>query len=123
MQSNPPTLNANLVMLGVADLDAALPFYTDGLGLALMQRHGGLAFLTAGAITLVLSAELRRAVPGGAPRDVELVFSVSSVRETYDALRERGIVFRNEPHEIGGGSHVANFTDHDGHLLSLYGPP
>ncbi len=110
-------------MLGVAGLDAALPFYTGTLGLALQQRHGGLAFLSAGALTLVLSEELRKAVPGGAPRDVEIVFSVSSVAATHAALRERGVTFRTGPREIGGGYHVANFTDRDGHLLSLYGPP
>jgi catechol 2,3-dioxygenase-like lactoylglutathione lyase family enzyme len=123
MQSTPPALNANILMLGVADLDAALPFYTEGLGLAVLQRHGGLAFLAAGALTLVLSADLRRAVPGGGPRDVEVVFSVPSVAAAHAALVARGVTFRNEPHEIGGGSHVANFADRDGHVLSLYGPP
>lgn len=122
MHSNPPALDANILMLGVADLDAALPFYTGALGLALSHRHGGLAFLSAGALTLVLSEELRKAVPGGAPRDVELVFSVPSVAAAHRALVERGVAFRSEPREIGGGNHVANFSDRDGHVLSLFGP-
>jgi catechol 2,3-dioxygenase-like lactoylglutathione lyase family enzyme len=123
MLSTPPALDADTLVLGVANLEAALQFYTGTLGLRLLQRHGGLAFVAAGALTLVLSEELRRAVPGGAPRDVEVVFSVPGVATAHAALRERGVDFRRDPHEIGGGNHVANFVDPDGHLLALFGPP
>jgi len=50
------------------------------------------------------------------------VFSVEGVREAYDALRSRGVRFIAEPRNVTGPMWSANFSDPDGHGLSLFGP-
>jgi catechol 2,3-dioxygenase-like lactoylglutathione lyase family enzyme len=110
-------------MLGVRDLEAAVAFYAETVGLTLAGRFGDFAMLDVGGATLVLSAQLARARPSSGPEAVEIVLAVPSVRAAYAVLRERGVAFLTEPHTIDGTNDVANFEDPDGHLLSLYGSP
>lgn len=101
------------VMLGAGDVDRSVAFYRDALGLPLSGRFGDFAFFDTGAATLALSGEL------GA--GVECVFGASSVERAYAALRERGIVFVNEPRAVNDANWAVNFRDPQGHLLSIYG--
>jgi lactoylglutathione lyase len=109
------------VMLGVETTERALPFYRDVLGLTVQAEHPGFAFLDAGLFTLALSEGLARAsaVRVGA---TELVFGVEDVTATYHELREKGVSFLNEPRAVAGPMFAANFTDPDGHRLSIFGP-
>jgi predicted enzyme related to lactoylglutathione lyase len=50
-----------------------------------------------------------------------VVFSVEHVRAAYDALRRKGVTFSDEPRNVTGSSWSANFTDPDGHHLSIFG--
>jgi catechol 2,3-dioxygenase-like lactoylglutathione lyase family enzyme len=65
-----------LVMLGVKDLERAVKFYRDILGMKVSAHVEGFAFLDAGGVTLVLSEPLAKAIgnTGGA---LELVFTVA----------------------------------------------
>ena len=111
-----------VVMLGVQDLDRGVAFYRDKLGLPLQQLiPGDFAFFQAGGVTLALSiphAKNSSHMVGA----TEVVFSVEDVRATYDALRGRGVVFTHEPRNVTGSLWSANFTDPDGHRLSIFGP-
>jgi lactoylglutathione lyase len=109
------------VMLGVETTARALPFYRDVLGLNVQAEHPGFAFLDAGLFTLALSEGLARAsaVRVGA---TELVFGVEDVTATYNDLRAKGVSFMNEPRAVAGPMFAANFTDPDGHRLSIFGP-
>jgi catechol 2,3-dioxygenase-like lactoylglutathione lyase family enzyme len=108
------------VMLGAADVERSVEFYRDVLGLELKGRFEHFAFLDAGATTLALSGELwRQAAREREP--FELVFSVDSVGAAYTTLKPR-ITFVNEPRQVNQENWAVNFTDPDGHLLSLYGP-
>jgi len=111
-----------LVMLGVQDLGRAVAFYRDQLGLALQQEiPGDFAFFNAGGVTFALSVGLAKNSPQmvGA---TEVVFSVDGVREAYEALRARGVTFFQEPRVVNPPMWAANFTDPDGHRLSIFGP-
>ena len=111
-----------ILMLGVKDLKAAVAFYSERLGLPLQMEIPGFAFLNGGGITLALSQPLARASQNlvGA---TELVFQVTDVHAAYRALRERGVSFNSEPHQVTPSDWAANFTDPDGHRLSVFGPP
>ncbi|MGJ5820058.1 VOC family protein [Paludibaculum fermentans] len=112
---------ASLVMFGVDNLVRSVKFYRDVISLPLRNSSEEFAFFTAGPVTLALSAPLGRAVQPRAGA-MELVFAVSSVSESFAALRERGCQFVQEPREAFPGSWAATFTDPDGHRLTLYGP-
>jgi catechol 2,3-dioxygenase-like lactoylglutathione lyase family enzyme len=108
------------VMLGTKDLAKAVAFYRDQLGMTVQQQIPGFAFLDGGGITLALSEPLAKAREHlvGA---TEVVFPVSGVREACAALRARGVVFVKEPQEVSPAKWAANFTDPDGHSLSIFG--
>ncbi len=109
------------IMLGVRDPARAVAFYRDTLGLSVKLEIPGFAFLDAGGATLALSQPLGRAsqqIVGA----TEVVFSVDDVRGAYEALRERGVRFTQEPRNVTGSSWAANFEDPDGHKLSIFGP-
>jgi catechol 2,3-dioxygenase-like lactoylglutathione lyase family enzyme len=110
----------NMVMLGVEDLERSLAFYRDRLGLSVRNQIPGFAFLDAGAITLVLSEPLAKASESKGEA-VEIVFPVQHVKPAFEALRERGVVFLNEPRNVNGPFWAANFHDPDDHLLSIFG--
>ncbi len=110
-----------VIILGVADLNHSIAFYRERLGLELTSQTSDFAFFNGGGITLALSPDLSRAL-GPAPGAVELVFSVDHVRIAYTQLQRRGIEFRGEPRIVTGAMWAANFTDIDGHTLSVFGP-
>lgn len=109
------------VLLGVKSTAESLKFYSDKLGIGVSMQFEGFAFLQTSGVMLVLSEDLARALGAGAGA-TEVVFTVEGVREAYDALRERGIEFANQPRQISGPQWGANFRDPDGHMLSILGP-
>jgi catechol 2,3-dioxygenase-like lactoylglutathione lyase family enzyme len=110
-----------VVMLGVTDLDKSVQFYRDRLGLKLSMQFEGFAFFDTDSVPLVLNTGLTKATERGAGA-TEVVFAVQHVRAAYDGLREQGVEFINPPRLASGTNWVANFSDPDGHLLSVFGP-
>ncbi len=110
----------SVVMLGVKDVQRSLAFYRDVLGLKLTAQFEGFAFFDAGGVTLALSQSLAQSTGQGAGA-TEVVLSVDGVRESYEALRGRGVEFTHEPRVVTGTQWAANFTDPDGHRLSIFG--
>jgi len=111
-----------VLQLGVTDLARSVAFYRDQLGLKLQTViPGDFAFFDAGGMMFALSVGLAKNSPQmvGA---TEVVFSVDGVREAYEALRARGVAFLREPRVVNPPMWAANFTDPDGHRLSIFGP-
>ena len=111
----------SMIMLGVRDLEKSLSFYRDRLGIDVRQRIPGFAFLDSGALTIVLSEPLAKNVSPLAGA-TEVIFSVNDVRASYEALKNQGVEFSQEPRNVSGPMWAANFHDPDGHLLTLFGP-
>jgi catechol 2,3-dioxygenase-like lactoylglutathione lyase family enzyme len=107
------------VMLGSSDLERAITFYTDAIGLRMNARFENFALFETGETTLALSGEL--APDAGDRPTQECVFGVASVAQAYAALKDR-IAFINEPRPINAGNWAVNFRDPDGHCCSFYGP-
>ena len=114
-------MQIGIVMLGARDMAASIAFYRDRIGLAVKGQIESFAFLDAGPVTLCLSGALAKA-SGNIAGATEIVFTVESVRSAYNALRDKGIVFSIEPRIVSGPNWAANFTDPDGHKLSIFGP-
>ena len=93
------------IAMPVLDLARGVEFYRDRLGLRfLFQVPPGLAFFQCGSIRLMVEVppdkEFQR--PGSV-----LYFNVGDIDEAYRELRQRGVVFRGEPHLI------AKMPDHE----------
>lgn len=110
------------VMLGVKNLDRAVTFYRDNLGLRVKSQTQGLAFVDAGSITIALSVALGGTRPGRLAGASEIVFGVKGVRDAYQELNDRGVKFISEPHQVSGSDWAAAFLDPDGHAISIFGP-
>jgi catechol 2,3-dioxygenase-like lactoylglutathione lyase family enzyme len=118
------------VVLVVSDLDRALAFYTDVLGLALKHRSGPFAQLATGRTRLALyeraaMAETlgfaieppRREAPG-----FELGFLVEDVDRAFAELAARGAEKVTAPTDRAWGQRTAYLRDPDGHLIELAAP-
>jgi methylmalonyl-CoA/ethylmalonyl-CoA epimerase len=109
----------------VEDLDRAVAFYGDVLGLELIARFDppGLAFFRLGDSRLLLEA--------GAPPAL-LYLGVDDVTATTERLRGAGVVIESEPHVIhvdeagqfgpaGEAEEMAFIRDSEGNLVGLAG--
>ncbi|HEV2992985.1 MAG TPA: VOC family protein [Acidimicrobiia bacterium] len=118
------------VILIVEDLDRAVGFYTETLGLTLGHRAGSYAQLATGLTRVglyeraAMSELLGR--PLGAPDPdrpgFELGFLVADCDATYADLVARGAAGAVEPTDRPWGQRTAYVRDPDGHLVELAQP-
>lgn len=105
----------------VSDIDAAVAWYRDVLGLPHLYSFGDLAFFDAGGTRLFLSAVDGRTGERG---ESTLYFRVEDIHTATESLRARGVTFTSGPHlihrhESGVEEWMAFFDDPDGHPLAL----
>ena len=105
----------------VQDIDRAVAFYRDKLGLRLLfQAPPKLAFFDCGGVRLMLDV----------PEEEEfkhsssiLYYKVDDIRGTWATLRDRGVEFRDEPHMVARmPDHelwMTFFRDSEGNTLAL----
>jgi len=85
------------IAVPVSDLDRAVQFYRDALGLRfLFQAPPGLAFFDCAGVRLMLD----QAADNRDHRSSILYFRVPNISEAYQTLRGRGVKFQDEPHLI-----------------------
>lgn len=109
------------IAITVADVETALPFYRDVLGLKFLFRPGpNLAFLAAGNIRIMLSTPQGAGTPG---HNSILYFTVTGIAEAHAAIVARGARSEHGPqftarmpdHELW----TAFVRDPDGNLVGL----
>ena len=99
----------------VRDMDAAVAFYTDVVGLALARRSGNeWAEFEAGPVRLGLHGSEQPQVGGGTA-----VFRVQDLDAARWQVQERGGVFDDHVGEVEGFARFATFRDPDGNALQL----
>ena len=118
---------ADYVILIVEDLDRALRFYVDVLGLRLGHRSGDYAQLdtgatrlglyTRGAMAKTLGMSLKP--PAHDAPGFEIGFKVPDVGAAFTELVERGASPVTPPTNRPWGQRTAYVRDPDGHLIEL----
>jgi catechol 2,3-dioxygenase-like lactoylglutathione lyase family enzyme len=115
----------------VDDVDAAIPFYRDALGFALVMHPApSFAMLSRGELRLVLSAPSNRGgggqpmpdgtrpEPGGWNR---FAIEVADIEAEVERLRQRGVRFRNDI-VVGVGGKQILIDDPSGNPIELFEP-
>ena len=107
----------DLVYLFVTDMDRAVVFYRDTLGLALEYRAGDdWAQFEAGAIKLGLHAAASgEARPGGT-----VAFTVADLETSRAGLAADGVSIGHEGGGERGEPRFVEFADPDGNALALF---
>ena len=109
------------VLLFVRDIDRAVEFYRDTLGLLHLFTVGAMAFFDASGTRLYLQT---MADDEWRPGSI-LYFLVDDIAASYDALLDRGVETAGAPHLIhtdeasGTQEWMAFFDDADGNTLAL----
>ena len=119
--SSPALARIGQISIAAHDLERAIAFYRDVLGLTfLFQAPPGLAFFEVGGVRLML------ALPEGGERDHHtsvLYYEVPDIHASAQALQERQVRFESEPHLVAklGKSElwIGFFRDSEGNLLGI----
>jgi len=119
------------VILVVVDLDRAVRFYADALGLPLDHRSGPYAQFATGAtrvalyereaMAATLGVDALRPPAPDAP-GFELGFKVDDVDAAYEELVAAGAEPATPPRDRPWGQRTAYVRDPDGHLIELAQP-
>jgi methylmalonyl-CoA/ethylmalonyl-CoA epimerase len=92
------------ISVPVQDLDRAVTFYRDTLGLPFLFQAPGLAFFTCAGVRLMLSRP--EAPEHDHPASI-IYYVVADLQAAHQALTQRGVTFVDAPHLI------ARMPDHD----------
>jgi methylmalonyl-CoA/ethylmalonyl-CoA epimerase len=120
MPSDRPSIDGiGQIAVSVTDLDRAVAFYADILGLRLLFRFPGLAFFDCGGVRLMLSRPEKPELAGTSI----IYYRVPSIHEAAGAVEARGVrllhqpavVHRDERHELW----LAFLQDSEGNHLAL----
>lgn len=108
----------------IADIDRAVAFYRDTLGLPLLfTAPPSLAFFDCGGVRLMLSPPS----PGHDHPGSVLYFAVDDIQATHAVLAGRGVAFSESPKKIASlpdrDVWLAPFTDSEGNSLALMSEP
>ena len=107
------------ILVPVTDLDRAVAFYTDVLGLPLLYRYPGNAFFDAHGIRLYLAEPTEPGFSGAA----SIYFRVPDVTLTFELLVARGAPVREEPEIVHRDAEydlwLAFVNDLDGNNIGL----
>jgi predicted enzyme related to lactoylglutathione lyase len=99
----------------VADMNKAVKFYRDILGLSLKFESPGWSEFITGETTLALHPASERNLAG----KVELGFTVADVEAFYLDMSAKGLVFSMPPTKQDFGGMLAQFVDSEGAHCSV----
>jgi methylmalonyl-CoA/ethylmalonyl-CoA epimerase len=115
--------NANVaqLLIPIEDFEKGVAFYRDVLGLPfLFAAPPQMAFFNCGGVRLLIGV-----TPPGqiAQRGSVIYFQVPDIQTVYASLKEKGVVFKAEPHVVNRTPKselwLSEFVDPDGNQLAL----
>lgn len=102
------------------DLDRAVAFYRDVLGLPFLYRFGSLAFFDCDGVRLLIETP---PTPDFDHPGSLLYFVSTAIDKDYAQLQQAGVTFVDEPHIVGKLEHtdvwMVFFKDTEGNMLAL----
>jgi predicted enzyme related to lactoylglutathione lyase len=107
-------MRLNYAIKFVSDMDTAVRFYRDSLGLALRFESPFWSEFETGATTLALHPASDENPPGS----VQLGLGVDDIDHFYDSARAEGLRFTSPPADVHG-TKIARFVDPDGAEVSV----
>jgi methylmalonyl-CoA/ethylmalonyl-CoA epimerase len=117
-----PTLNQiGQIFVNVKDLDRAIAFYRDMLGMTfLFQAPPNMAFFDCGGVRLMLGVADRPDLQH--PASV-IYYKVEDIERVYETFKARGVEFIVKPHLVAPmptyDLWLADFKDSEGNILAL----
>lgn len=102
--ASPAITHIGQIAINIKDVDRAIDFYENKLGLPLLFRAGQLAFFQSGQTRLMLSKADKPEFDH--PSSI-LYFFVPDLASAHAQMKSRGVEFTDEPHLI------AKMPDHD----------
>jgi lactoylglutathione lyase len=108
-------MKLSYVIKFVADMDRAVKFYRDVLGLPLKFHSPGWSEFVTGETTLALHPASQKN-PAGA---VELGFSVPDIHKSHQEMIAKGVQFSMPPTKQDFGGLLAQFMDSEGGYCSV----
>ncbi len=106
------------IWLPVDDMDKAVAFYRDSLGLEVVEHDDDWSEVTAGDQIIGLNANESPSGDGGAV----VAFKVDDIDSSVGQLKDKGVEFADQVSEHPWGK-IAPFKDPAGNDLQLYAPP
>ena len=107
----------------VSDIERAVRFYRDILGLKLLMRDDSFGYASFDGVTIRIGISVVRP---GADNFTELVggqtgiaFTAPAIDPIFSALRNQGVQFPLEPADQPWGGRLALFSDPDGNVFYL----
>ena len=119
MESSGLILGIGQIAITVKDLERAVAFYRDVIGLPFLFEASQMAFFDCGGTRLLLSQEAESAAS-----ESILYLRVARIAEAHEELKSRGVEFINAPHMIhrhadGTEEWLAMFKDPEGRPLAI----
>ncbi len=113
------SLELGQISLIVSDLDTAVAFYRDKVGLQFLFQAPNLAFFDCGGVRLMVGPPVGEAPKGNSV----LYFRTPDIDSEHTSMRDRGVKFVGEPHLVAKmPDHelwMAFFKDPEGNLMAL----
>src|SRR5215475_7630362 len=108
-------MKLNYVIEFVADMDHAVKFYRDVLGLPLKFESPGWSEFATGETSLALHPASEKNPAGS----IELGFNVTDLRKFYQEMSTKGVQFSMPPTKQDFGGILAQFVDSEGRRCSI----
>lgn len=107
------------IRIQVTDVDRAVAFYRDALGMSLLFAFPGMAFFDLEGVRLMLVEPEGRAFGGRSA----IYYRVADIGQAVKALEARGVAFDDQPHVVHRDDvhdlWMAFFRDPDDNILAL----
>ena len=107
------------IRIQVTDLDRAVAFYRDALGMSFLFAYPGMAFFDLDGVRLMLVEPEDRAFGG----ESAIYYRVADIGQAVQTLEARGVTFDDQPQVVHRDPAydlwMAFFRDPDGNILAL----
>src|SRR5215510_2966157 len=115
-----------IAILYVRDLETAKRFYTEKLGLSIVEAQSGPTFvilgMSGGALLALQDAATEKATTPGPAGGTLIGLVVDDVDAVWRALQSKGVRMLNQPTDLPFGR-AFDLLDPEGHHLNIYKPP